>query len=250
MEKELQNRIAGEIENILSCAPTATELAEWYLRNRPSGSAEASCRDEIRQKLSEFEIIDGKQDLLHEISEAYLHFTAYILYEGGFFANNKIHEMLVSSEQLSSRIEESKNAVELFHIMPVSVNPKAELMVRSQYVCNIQEPIYVKSSQLTDLQMLCLRIPEAVHSIVHTMGQRPCIRAEDANDKPYLRAYIKVLFGLISNSIPMEQSNNGITHAKLITLTAGILNAFYDEYLSFPSDDYLIDLVTNSISES
>lgn len=250
METGVEIKKAEELMTILSCPCTATELAEWYLRERPSGSINASVRDEISKTLSVFDAIDGKPGLIHEISEAYCYFTEYILYEADFFVNNKIHEMLLSLDQVADNIEKSEKTLELIYSMPVSVNPKAELMAREQFICNTREPLYLKSSQLTNLQMFCLRNPEYLDEVVCIMAQRPFVRDVNENDKPYLQAFAKVVYELITNSIPLTHIENGMTQPTLNALIAGVLNAFYNEYLSFPSDEYLMDLVSNSVDKT
>jgi hypothetical protein len=247
MAKERENEIIDEIRHILCTTVTAAELAESYLHNRNPAGGEPGDRDEIIQELSQFDAIRGRNDLLHEIADAYYHFSAHILYEGGFFSNRRIHDMLLSPDEIGSRIDDSINAYELVSNAPVAVNARSVLVAQNSMMRNVQEPVYLESSQLTELQMVCLREPEAIDDVIRIMKQRPFVRGESSDDKPYLQAFVRVLYQLLKNDLPPTHDNSGGTGSEPKSLTAGILTAFYQEYLSFPSEDYLIDLVNRSI---
>jgi len=247
MAKEQENEILGEIQKILCTTFTATELAESYLNNRPPNGATSDNRDEIKKELSEFEVITGNRDLLNEIVDAYFHFSAPILYEDGYFSNRQIHDMLLTAHELSSKINDSINACELMGSAPVMVNAKSALIARNNLEYLTREPFYLEGSQLTELQMLCLDVPEAINEVIQTMGQRPFIRKADNDDRPYLQACIKVLYTLMEKALPTPQGKDGVAGSETKALIAGILTAFYHEYLSLPSEDYLSDLVNQSI---
>ncbi|NVN90706.1 MAG: hypothetical protein HXX11_08875 [Desulfuromonadales bacterium] len=245
---ERDNNIIDGIQGILLTRSTATELAESFFDKRPPASAASGDRNEIMQELAEFDVLKEKHDVLHEIAEAYFHFSAHILYEGGFFSNRQIHDMLLSSDQIHSRIDDSINAYELVNSAPVATNAKTVLIARNNLRSLAQEPVYLESSQLTELQMLCLRVPEAINDVMRVMGQRPFVRVENDDDKPYLQAFIRVLYVLMGNALPVIKDKDGADRSEMIALIAGILTAFYHEYLSFPSEEYLINLVKRSLS--
>lgn len=247
MAKERENEIIDKIRKILCTTLTATELAESYLNNRPPNGATSDNRDEIKKELSEFTEITENHDLLNEIVDAYFHFSAPILYEDGYFSNKQIHDMLLTAHELSSKINDSINACELMGSAPVMVNAKSALIARNNLVYLTQEPFYLENSQLTELQMLCLDAPEAIDEVIQTMGQKPFIREADNDDKPYLQACIKVLYILIEKALPSLQDKDGVAGSKTKALIAGILTAFYQEYLSLPSENYLLDFVNQSI---
>jgi hypothetical protein len=247
MAKGREKKIIDEIRTILDSSFPAGELAESYLNNRPPANIESGDRNEIIQELSLFDAIREKHDLLHEIAEAYFHFSAHILYEGGFFSNSRIHDLLLSSDQITGRIDDGITAYELVSSAPVAVNAKTVLSARNHLMYLRQEPVYLESSQLTELQMLCLRAPEAIDEVIRVMGQRPFVRAADSDDRPYLRAFIKVLHVLVESALPAAQGRDGVAGTETKTLIAGILTTFYHEYLSFPSEEYLMDLVNRSI---
>jgi len=247
MAKKQENEIIDEIHKILCTTFTAAELAESYMNNRPPIGATPDDRDEIKKELSEFDVIMGNQDLLHEIVDAYFHFSAPILYEDGYFSNRQIHDMLLTADQLSSKINDSINACERMGSTPVMVNAKTALIARNNLIYLTQEPFHLESSQLTELQMLCLGVPEAIDRVIQVMGQRPFIREANNDGRPYLQACIKVLYALIKKAFLTPQDKDGLAESETKTLIAGILTAFYHEYLSLPSEDYLIDLVEQSI---
>jgi hypothetical protein len=244
---ERDNKIADEIQGILLTRLTADELADSFLHNRPPVSAASGNRNEIIQELAEFDVLKEKHDVLCEIAEAYFHFSAHILYEGGFFSNRQIHDMLLSPDQIHSRIDDSRHAYELVSSAPVATNAKSVQIARNNLRTLAQEPVYLESSQLTALQMLCLRVPEAINDVMRVMGQRPFVRVEDNDNTPYLQAFIRVVYVLIENALPAIQGNDGADRPERIALIAGILTAFYQEYLSFPSEDYLLNLVERSL---
>ena len=247
MAKEQEKEIINKIQNILRSSHTASELAESYLNNRPPAGVTSSDLHEIIQELSEFDMLREKHDLLQEIAEAYFHFSARILYEDGFFSNRQIQDMLLSSDQISSRIDDSINAYELLSNVPVSVNANSVLIARNNLMHITQDPVCLESCQLTELQLLCLMVPEAINEVIRLMGERPFVRMENKCDKPYLQAFIRVLHARIENALPTEQDKGRAAGSEPQALIAGILTTFYHEYLSFPSEDYLIDLVNRSI---
>lgn len=247
MSKERENGIIHEIDRILCSTSTAAELAEAFLNNQPTASAQPGDREEIREQLSDFDVIRENPELLAGIGDAYFHFSAYILYEGGFFSNSQIHDRLLSMDQIDSRINESITAYELMNNVPLAVNPKSALAARDNLAYLSQEPFCLGSSQLTELQMLCLNDPEAITDVMQVMGQRPFFRAAHSDDRPYLQAFAKVLYVLVERALPATRAGDGVVGSETRTLVAGILSAFYQEYLSFPSEDYLIDLVNRSI---
>jgi hypothetical protein len=247
MAKEREKEIIDQIQAILRTSSTVAELAESFLHNRPSSGDQSGDRDEIVQELSGFDRLRGQHDVLNRIVEAYGHFSAHILFEGGFFSNRQIHNMLLSAEQMDSRIDDSITACELTGNAPVSVNVKSVLVARDTMMYLSQAPVYLESSQLTELQMLCLNVPEAITDVMRVMGQRPFFRAAHGDDRPYLQAFVRVLYALLERDLPATRGGGGVAGSETRALIAGILSAFYQEYLSFPSEDYLIDLVNRSI---
>lgn len=249
MAMELQNEIIDEIRNILCTTHTAADLAESYLRDRNPAGVEPGARDEVTQELSGFDALRERHDLLNEIAEAYFHFSAHILHEGGFFSNRQIHDLLLSPEQITGRIDDGILALELVNNAPTMVNAKSVLTARNNLRYLTREPVYLESSQVTELQMLCLREPEAITDVIRVMGQRPFVRAADGDDRPYLRAFILVLHTLIEHALPKMNDRDGVAGPEAKALIAGILTVFYHEYLSFPSEDYLADLVNRTITD-
>lgn len=247
MAKERRNEIIDEIERILCTTVTAAELAESYLRNRPPASGAPGDRDEIIQELSQCDVIRDRDDLLHEIADAYYHFSAHILYEGGFFSNRQIHDMLLSPDEMGSRIDDSINAYELVSSSPVAVNARSVLMAKNSMMRNIQEPVHLESSQLTELQMLCLAVPEALDEVIRVMKQRPFVWGGNSDDRPYLQACIRVVYMLLTHALPTTPGRDGGVEPEPKALIAEILTALYHEYLSFPSEEYLSDLVSRSV---
>jgi len=247
MAQEQANETIDEIRKILASTFTAAEQAESYLSNRPPNDATSGDRDEIIKELSEFDVITKNHDLLHEIVDAFFHFSAPILFEDGYFSNRQIHDMLLTEDERNKRIEDSITACEFMNSTPVMVNAKSALFAKNNLTHLTQEPFYLERSQLTELQMLCMREPEAINDVIQVMGQRPFIEAANNDDRPYLQAYIRVLYALIEKALPMPQGKDGRAGSETKTLIAGILTAFYHEYLSLPSEDYLIDLVNRSI---
>ncbi len=247
MAKEREKEIIDQIQAILRNSSTAAELAESFLHNRLSSGVQPGDRDEIVQELSGFERLRGQHDVLNGIAEAYGHFSAQILFEGGFFSNRQIHDMLLSADQMDGRIDDSITACELTGNAPVSVNVKSVLVARDNMRYLSQAPVYLESSQLTELQMLCLNDPEAIADVMQVMGQRPFFRAAHRDDRPYLQAFVRVLYALMEKNLPAARGGDGVAGSETRALIAGILSAFYQEYLSFPSEDYLIDLIDRSI---
>lgn len=249
MTKELENDIMDRIQRILCTTATAAELAASFLDHRRSAGLSPGDREEIREQLSGVDAVRENPRLLEGIGEAYFHFSAQILYEDGFFSNSQIHDRLVSADQIGGRIDESMAAYELVSNAPVSVNPRSVLAARDNLAYLTGEPFPLKSSQLTALQMLCLDDPEAITDVLRVMGERPFVRAADDDDRPYLRAFVKVLRTLVEHDQPgsRDRDRNAVTGAETRALIAGIVSAFYHEYLTLPSEDYLLDLIDRSL---
>lgn len=244
---ERDNTLADEIEGILRIRHTASGLADSFLHNRIPASVTSADRDEIIRELAGLDILQEKHDLLQGIAEAYFHFSAHILYEAGFFSNRRILDMLLSTDQIHSRIDDSINAYELVNSAPVAINAKSVLVARNNLRSLAHDPVYLESSQLTELQMLCLRVPEAINEVIGVMGRRPFIRGGNDDDKPYLKAFVKVLSVLIATTLPALHDKEGAGQAEMTNLISGILSAFYHEYLCFPSEEYLNNLVNSSL---
>lgn len=243
MAKERDAVIASEIENILCNRFTSADLAQAYLRNRPRANVEQGDRDEIARELSGLDVIAERPELLNGIVDAYFHFSAHILFEGGFFSNNRINDLLLTPDQITGRIDDGMAAYELVSNAPVLVEAKSVLIAKNNLVYLTREPFYLESSQVTELQMVCLNIPEAIDEVLRLMGERPFIRSELGEDRPYLRAFVRVLNTLMESGA----GSGGAGDLDSKTLIAAILTAFYHEYLSFPTEDYLADLVGSVI---
>lgn len=235
MGKPLEDRITTEITSILCHVPTSTELAEWYLKERPSRNIKVKLRNDIKEIISGFELIEGKQDLIDELAEAHIHFVTYIHFESGGHTGGPIERMLLSSEKVNSKIAESIKALEIVSGMPLSVGTKTELMAYTQFLCNSCEIIYLKHSQYTALQELCERLPEAIKTVTYFMGKRPFARAAHGGDLLYQHALTKVIHTLLTGFIPTSRGKAGVKATYLVALTAGILNALYSCYPSFPT---------------
>lgn len=243
MEKKLVARINTEINNILHHIPTTTELAEWYLKERPSRSIKASFRNDVRTIISGFNLIEEKQDLINELTNACIYFTPYICFEAGYATNELIEERLLTSKKVNSKIDESIKALEIVSGMPLSVGTKAELMAYAQFLCNSSNVMYLEHSQLTALQELCARLPEAIEAVTYAMGQRPFAKAPIGKTLMYQQALTKVVYTLLKTSIPTTQSKKGKSATDLLALTAGLLDAFFNSFPSFSID---VEKVKNS----
>ena len=240
MEKQLEDRISTEIStelnNILCNTFTPTKLAEWYLKDRPSRSVKASFRNDVKEIISGFDLLEGKKDLSNDLANACIYFIPYIRFEAGYITDKLIEERLLSSEKVNSKIGESIKALEIVSGMPLSVGTKAELMAYTQFLCNSCNVMYLEHSQLTALQELCERLPEAIEAVTYTMGQRPFVRAPHASNLLYQQALTRVVHTLLETSIPITRSKKGTSSTDLFALTAGILNAFFSRFPSFSID--------------